>query len=320
MRYLSFVLMWLLISASAAAPTETKPAADSQSVAHLFDYDAKQSLDIHDKVIEEFGDGTLHDITYASPKGGPVAAYLVVPKGKGPFAAVLFGHWGNGTRAEFIPEAKIYARAGAVSLIPDYPWDRPQPWRKTPDHFDKPELDREAEIQAVVDLRRGIDLLLARPDVDPKRLAYVGHSYGAQWGSILAAVDKRMKTSVLMAGVAEIADILLRGDDPGLVELRKSQPAGQLEKYADVTGDIDAVHFVGHAAPIPLLLQFAKYEQYFDKASMQRYVAAASEPKMVLYYDTGHDLNDPQALEDRYDWLAKYINLRRLPVVCEERR
>jgi len=311
MGYLSCVLMLVALCCSADGQTGAKPGADFQSVAHVFDYEAKQSLDIHDKIIEESSDGTLHDITYLSPKGGPVAAYLIVPKGEGPFAAVLFGHWGNGTRAEFIPEAKVYAKAGAISLIPDYPWDRPQPWRKTPDHFDKPELDREAEIQAVVDLRRGIDLLLARPDVDPKRLAYVGHSYGAQWGSILSAVDKRMKTSVLMAGVAEMGDILLRGDDPSLLELRKGQPAGQLEKYAQVTGDIDAIHFVGHAAPIPLLLQFANFEQYFDKVSMQHYVAAASEPKKVLYYDTGHDLNDPQALQDRYDWLVKYINLRR---------
>jgi hypothetical protein len=98
-----------------------KPARDFLAAADLFDYDAKQPLDIHDKIIEEFDGGTLHDITYTSPKGGPVAAYLIVPTSKGPFAAVLFGHWGNGTRAEFISEAKIYARAGAVSLIPDYP-------------------------------------------------------------------------------------------------------------------------------------------------------------------------------------------------------
>jgi len=108
-----------------------------------------------------------------------------------------------------------------------------------------------------------------------------------------------------------MGDILLRGDDPSLLELRKSQPAGQLEKYAQATGDIDAIHFVGRAAPIPLLLQFANFEQYFDKVSMQHYVAAASEPEKVPYYDTGHDLNDPQALQDRYDWLVKYINLRR---------
>jgi beta-lactamase class A len=297
-----------------AAQNSAGAAPNYQTALHLFDYDAKAPLDIHDKIIEEFDGGTLHDITYTSPKGGPVASYLVVPKGEGPFAAILFGHWGNGTRAEFIPEAKLYARAGAVSLISDYPWDRSQPWHKTLDHYDRPELDREIEIQTVLDLRRGIDLLLARPDVDPKRLAYVGHSYGAQWGSILSAVDKRMKTSVLMAGVAQIEDTL-RSNEPGIVEFRKSRPSGQLERYAQVIGDIDAIHFVGHAAPIPLLLQFANFEQYFDKTSMENYAAAASDPKKVLYYDTGHDLNDPQALEDRYDWLAKHIDLRRVPIL-----
>ncbi|OLD90306.1 MAG: hypothetical protein AUG81_02980 [Verrucomicrobia bacterium 13_1_20CM_4_54_11] len=298
-----------------AAQNIATATSDYQTTFHLFDYDAKAPLDIHDKIIEEFDGGSLHDMTYVSPKGGPVAAYLVVPKGKGPFAAVLFGHWGNGTRTEFIPEAKLYARAGAVSLLPDYPWDRPQPWHKTPNHYDKPELDREIEIQAVLELRRGIDLLLARPDVDPKRLAYVGHSYGAQWGSILSAVDKRMKTSVLMAGVAEIGDIFLRGNDPGIIELRKSRPPGQFERYAQIAGEIDALHFVGHAAPIPLLFQFANFEQLFDKTSMEHYATTATDPKKVLYYDAGHDLNDPQALQDRYDWLAKYIDLRRLPIV-----
>jgi cephalosporin-C deacetylase-like acetyl esterase len=126
------------------------------------------------------------------------------------------------------------------------------------------------EIQAVVDVRRGIDLLLARSDVDPERLAYVGHSYGAQWGSILSAVDRRRKTSVLMAGVAEMADILLRSHDPGMVDFRKTHPAGQMEKYSQVTGDIDAIHFVGRALPISLPFQFANYEQYFDKTSMER--------------------------------------------------
>jgi len=48
---------------------------------------------------------------------------------------------------------------------------------------------------------------------------------------------------------------------------------------------------------------------------MEHYAAAASGPKKVLYYDTGHDLNDPQALEDRYDWLSEHIELRRLPIL-----
>ena len=90
MRYPIFLAFLLLTTLSASA--ETSP--DFQSKVALFDYDAKQPLDIQDKVIEEFDEATLHDVTYNSPKGGPVAAYLVVPKGKGPFAAILFGHWG----------------------------------------------------------------------------------------------------------------------------------------------------------------------------------------------------------------------------------
>lgn len=53
----------------------------------------------------------------------------------------------------------------------------------------------------MVDLRRGVDLLRARADVDPNRIAYVGHSAGAHWDAILSGVDRRLKTVVLMAGV-----------------------------------------------------------------------------------------------------------------------
>jgi len=304
-----FLLMLTAVSCDASVQNSSAAAWDLQSAIHWFDYDASQPLDIQDKIIQETNDFTVHDLTYASPKGGRVPAFLIVPKRKGPLAAVLFGHYGLGTRTEFIPEAKLYAKAGAISLLPDYPWDRPEPWRKTVNHYDNPELDRMACVQAVVDLRRGIDLLLARSEVDPKRLAYVGHSYGAQWGSILAAVDKRMKTSVLMAGVAEEADIELRSSDPDILEFRKNQPPGQVEKYLQVISQIDAVHYVAHAAPVALLLQFANFERYFDKTSMQHYIEAASEPKKVLWYDTGHELNDPQALRDRYAWLAAQIGI-----------
>src|SRR5260370_34042379 len=125
MRYPSLVVTLVLVASLASSQTDAKPGPDFQSASHLFDYDAKQPLDIHDKFIEAFARGTLHDITYTSPKGDPVGAYLVIPDGKGPFAAVLFGHWGNGTRTEFIPEAKIDARADAVWLSPDYTSDSP---------------------------------------------------------------------------------------------------------------------------------------------------------------------------------------------------
>jgi hypothetical protein len=79
------------------------------SLARLITTRSRHS-DMHDRIIEKFTGGTLHDITYTSPKGGPLAEYLMVPKGSGPFAAVLFGPWANGTRASKLsPELLIRA-------------------------------------------------------------------------------------------------------------------------------------------------------------------------------------------------------------------
>lgn len=58
-------------------------------------------------------------------KGGRVPAYLVVPEGKGQFAAVEFVHWGQGDRTEFLNEAFLYAKGGAISLLIDAPFNRP---------------------------------------------------------------------------------------------------------------------------------------------------------------------------------------------------
>ena len=220
------VLSLVLLAAPADAGAAPSPAPAPRPI--TFEYDARLPLDIKDTVVAETPELTIHDITFASANQQRVGAYLVVPKGKGPFAPIVLGHWGRGVRAGFIPEAKLYARAGAISILPDYPWDRAEPYRRTTNHFDKPEQDRDTFAQAVIDLRRAIDVLLARKDVDPKRLAYVGHSYGAQWGAILTAVDRRMRTAVLVTGVGEIGDVLIKNPDPELAELRKALPEARV--------------------------------------------------------------------------------------------
>ena len=104
-------------------------AQTPEMLAH-FDYDKTAPLGIKEIGVEKRGDVSIHDITYISPKGGVVPAYLVVPKGKGPFAAVIWGHWywGNSpmrNRKEFLDEAVAFAPAGVVSLMTDGPVARP---------------------------------------------------------------------------------------------------------------------------------------------------------------------------------------------------
>jgi len=300
-----FCLLLLVGASCEAALAQNQPINELR---RLFDYDQKAALDVREIGVINRNGVRIHDITYASPKSGRVTAYLVVPAERGRFAGVVFGHWGNGTRTEFLPEAMLYARAGVVSLLVDDLDVRPAPWRRSAPGSE-PQAVRDNFIQSVVDLRRGIDLLRARSDVDPNRIAYVGHSSGAHWGAILSAIDRRLKTVVLMAGVPSETTILLESDDPDYVNFRQSTPKEQLDNYFRTVSALDAINCVPYAAPTPLLFQFARFEQYFNEAAMKRYAQAASEPKRVLWYDTGHGLNDIRPLVDRASWLHKYIRM-----------
>jgi hypothetical protein len=83
---------------------------------------------------------------------------------------MLIQHGMPNTRQPYIHWAAHFASRGAVVLLIDAPFawrtgDLAQPMNYT-------ECDRSEQIQLIIDLRRGIDLLLSRPDVDPERLAY----------------------------------------------------------------------------------------------------------------------------------------------------
>jgi hypothetical protein len=84
-------------------------------------------------------------------------------------------------RTEFLDEALVLAHSGVISLLPNHVIvHRGFVEDKTP--LNEQQID--VEVQQDVNLRRGADLLLARKDVDPKRLAYVGHSCDASAGAI----------------------------------------------------------------------------------------------------------------------------------------
>jgi hypothetical protein len=68
-----------------------------------------------------------------------------------------------------------------------------------------------------------------------------------------------------------------------------------------------------------LLFRFARFERYFNEAAMLKYARAASEPKILEWYDTGHDLNDIQALIDRASWLQKQIGIKPIAPILQKK-
>jgi dienelactone hydrolase len=285
----------------AAARTAAPPAPPSAQVLRLFDYDARAPLALETVATRKKGTLTVQEITYASPRGGRVPATLIVPDGLGPFAGVLLLHGMPADRSEMLPEAEALAQRGAVTLAIDAPFARPgsssEGLRFQPE-------DRDQQVQLIVDLRRGIDLLAARPDVDAKRLAYVGFSYGATMGGLLAGVEKRLKAYVFESGNA------------GLVHLYKvmnPERPQRLEKSVEVPWlaamePIESLHFVGLAAPARLLFQNGRADSLVPASIARELQEAASEPKTIQWYDSDHFLNE-QAARDRRLWLTGQLGL-----------
>lgn len=269
-----------------------------------FNYEADAPLDIVEGSREVVEGSTVLDFSYASPKRGRVTSYLVVPPGNGPFAALLYVHWGQGDKTEFLSEAVAMAKRGVLSLLIDCPFTRPDADRGA--NFMNPERERDEWIKAVIEMRRGIDLLRARKDVDPKRIGYVGHSYGATAGGILAGVEKRITAYVLIGGLPAL-DLY---DDPAFGPFLKALNAEQKKKYSEVIRVIEPARFVSNSSPARLLFQFARHDRYISEPAARRFFEAAGQLKEIKWYYSSHEFNDPESRTDRMAWISAQLDLR----------
>jgi hypothetical protein len=68
----------------------------------LFDYDGSLPPALELVSSQEREACTLQDVTYDSPVGGKVPAYIVRPQANPAFAGAVFVHWGQGDRNEFL--------------------------------------------------------------------------------------------------------------------------------------------------------------------------------------------------------------------------
>ncbi len=310
MRTTSRALQFLLLIGTLLISFPRVPAQDPDLVRH-FDYDQRAPLGLKQIGIQHREHANVYDITYESPKGGVVPAYLVVPKGRGPFAAVIWGHWcwGNSSmrnRREFLDEAIVLAQAGVVSLLPDAPLARPG-YVTIKDPFE--ERNATDFVQHVVDMRRGVDVLFSRANVDRNRVAYVGHSCNAVVGAVLSGLDRRFKVFVLMAGTT--SDEVTQSTKE-FQEFRQKMGPEKVDAFNAPYSYLDQGKYVSHAAPAIVFLQYGSQEKFLNAERAVQYAAIVSEPKRLKIYDAPHALN-AEARRDRIQFLTEQLKLRPLP-------
>jgi len=201
-----------------------------------------------------------------------------------------------------LPLAKDLVLTGAVVMTISGPAAR------TPNrdwiHFTV--QDREEQIQLIIDLRRGVDVLSQLPNVDSVRIGYIGYSYGAAMGGLLAGVEHRIRAYGLMVGDGGLVTHFMEDGKP--VGGFETLPASMRETWLKALEPIDSIHYVGHAAPSAIFFQNARYDSLVTEADALAYQAAGSEPKRIEWYDSGHRLPD-EAFVDMVNWLAEQIGI-----------
>ena len=265
----------------------------------LFEYDHKLPLDKIQMGVEERSGVKVHDITYANLTGGRTAAYLVPTAARGRSAAVLFVHWyeppsKSSNRTQFLDQAVELAKAGTTSLLIETMWSDPK-WFETRNQAD----DYKISVQQTKELRRALDVLLAEPAIDRKRVAYVGHDFGMMYGAVLAGIDHRPQVWALQAGTTSFSDWFLLGS--------KLQ-GEERQKFIEQLAPLDPVKYIGKAGG-PVLMQFAKSDRFVPEQKARDFFAAAKEPKKILLYDAHHGLNN-EAINDRQAWLKEQLKLK----------
>jgi dienelactone hydrolase len=83
---------------------------------------------------------------------------------------------------------------------------------------------RDWVIQMSKDLRRSVDYLETRDDIDEERTAYYGFSWGAFWGPIMLALEDRFKAAVFVVGGFYVWGDLPTAMDPVIFAPRVNTP------------------------------------------------------------------------------------------------
>jgi dienelactone hydrolase len=276
--------------------THAQSATDVAARTALFRYNDDSPVTVKEISSEQRGDVTVRDITFSPGPGREIKAYLVVPKGNGPFAGILWVHWlgeEKSNRTQFLDEAVELAPKGAVSLLVDAMWSAPH-W------FSNriPEKDYENSIRQVIELRRAVDLLLSQSNVDKSRIGFVGHDYGAMYGMLMAGVDQRINTFVFIAATQSLNDWAFLGPQP------KSKAA-----YLKQNSILELTDFLRQVRNASKFFQFGKGDFYVSQADAAVLFAAATEPKQRKLYEASHKMELNEIARDRDEWLVKQLKL-----------
>jgi cephalosporin-C deacetylase-like acetyl esterase len=271
-------------------------SGDSASnVAQLADYDERKPLRVR---VEAENTGST-DITFQSPRGGDVEATIVLPPtgGEGnPYPVALYLHPYRFSRSFHYREAFDIAEQGVAVLLLNGAQAREDlPPVDLMDPVYSAGAFRSYVRHDLVDLRRALDYLQGRKDVDLDRVAVVGQEYGALPAVGLAAVDDRVDVLILSAVPAE----------PSKYWAKEFVPQETFDSFHKELRDFDPIRLLG-SIDAEVLIQNPRRDDDWPLPEYERLAEEADGAEVRWYPDYGHNMG-PDADQDRVRWLVETL-------------
>lgn len=239
-------------------------------------------------------------IVFTGSDAFKVSAYVTRPsdyREHRPF--VLFNHWTQGNKEEFLQQAMVLSSRGFICMLIDGPWLCPDsPFTSFKDQ------GYEIHRQSVRNARSAIDLAQQHFKVNDDKIFCVGHSFGCNTASILAGIDKRIDYFVFMAGVSSSTKNASQSQVPDIVKWRTDNPE-QFKAWVTQMQPLDAENYLPFKT-VPCLIQVASKDEYLSDAENDAFVRLTPLPKEVKVYDAGHGLN-AVAESDRVEWILRQV-------------
>lgn len=280
-------------------PVEAAPGRDLSRAKLVSDRDFARILKLYDYTPAPLGEEVVESddssrywrrlkVSFtAAYEGQRVAAYLFLPRSSAPpYQALVYFPSGIAAMERDSRYLEMWyleplIRGGRAVLYPVL-WDTYE--RHDSGNKKGLERTRTALVRQVQDIRRSVDYLQSRPDIDGRRLAYFGFSAGTFMAPMVLANEPRFRAAVLAVG--------------GL---------GQSE----VPPDVDPFQFAPRAH-VPVLMMNGRYDLAYPLETTARplYYLFGVPPrdKKLVLLNAGHAMvGFPATTRESLEWLDRYL-------------
>ena len=268
-------------------------------VAQYYEYDKDLPLLDSVRLVTDTTETQLFYLTYRSVHDKIVTGLLSLPgNGKAPFPTVILMHgFGDRKTVDYVETGNQYLLDAGYAVLRldisnhgdrfkyDYDFNMTEGYRY---------WSRDLITQTVFDLRRAVDFIQTREELDPDRIGYFGISLGGVIGTIFCSVEERVKVPV----------IILAGGSLNLM-FGMDARSGDTKAYLSI---IDPINYVAKITPRPLLMINAANDDVVPPITSKLLFKAAKKPKEIIWYPAKHhDIPIDKVYPDGIRWFNEYL-------------